>query len=167
MDAEAKKTALRMIPYGVYVLTTEGKDGSVAAATVSWVTQASFKPPLLALGVKADSGAHTLIKESRVFALNMLEKGQKEIATAFFKHVERDGDTVGGQAFEKGPGGAPLLLNARAWVECKLVDTVEGGDHSVFVGEVTEAGVRKALEGRPDDTVLRCKDLGGNVFYGG
>lgn len=167
MDAKTKKTALRMIPYGLYVLTAEGKDGSVAAATVCWVTQASFKPPLLALGVKADSGVHALIKESGVFALNMLEKGQQEIATAFFKHVERDGDTVGGQPFEKGPSGAPLLLNAPAWVECKLVDTVEAGDHSVFVGEVTEAGVRKAPEGRPDDAVLWCKDLGGHVFYGG
>lgn len=167
MDADAKKTALRMIPYGMYVLAAEGKDGSVTAATVCWVTQASFKPPLLALAVKADSGPHAIIKESRVFALNMLDKGRQDLATAFFKHVERDGDTVGGQPFEKGPNGAPLLLNAAAWVECKLVDTVEGGDHSVFVAEVTEAGVRKAPEGRPDDAVLLCKDMGGKIFYGG
>lgn len=167
MDADARRMALRMIPYGVYVLTAVGKNGSVAAATVNWVTQASFKPPLVALGVKADSGAHALIKESRVFALNMLEKGQQEIATAFFKHTERNGDTIGGQTFEKGPNGAPLLLDAAAWVECKLVDTVEGGDHSVFVGEVTDAGVRKAPEGRPDEAILACKDLGNNIFYGG
>lgn len=41
MDADAKKTALRMIPYGLYVLTGEAGDGRVAAATVNWVTQAS------------------------------------------------------------------------------------------------------------------------------
>ena len=46
MDEQAKKTSLRMIPYGLYVLTAEAKDGSVAAATVNWVTQASFQPPL-------------------------------------------------------------------------------------------------------------------------
>ncbi len=167
MDADARKTALRMIPYGVYVLTAVAENGSVAAATVNWVTQASFKPPLLALGVKADSGAHALIKESRVFALNVLEKGQQEVATAFFKHTEREGDRIGGQSFEMSPHGAPLLLEAAAWVECKLVDTMEGGDHSVFVGEVTDAGVRKAPEGRPDEAVLACKDLGTKVFYGG
>ncbi len=42
MDANAKKTALRMIPYGLYVLTAEAKDGRVAAATVNWVTQTAF-----------------------------------------------------------------------------------------------------------------------------
>ena len=46
MDPAAKKTALRMIPYGLYVLTAENADGQTAAATVNWVTQASFEPPL-------------------------------------------------------------------------------------------------------------------------
>ena len=50
MDADAKKTALRMIPYGLYVLTAAGKDGRKSAATVNWVTQASFAPPLVAVG---------------------------------------------------------------------------------------------------------------------
>ena len=47
MDADAKKTALRMIPYGIYVLTGESKDGKVAASTVNWVTQTAFAPPLV------------------------------------------------------------------------------------------------------------------------
>src|SRR5215470_15076521 len=50
MDANAKKTTLRMIPYGLYVLTAAGKDGQVGAATVNWVTQASFAPPLVVVG---------------------------------------------------------------------------------------------------------------------
>ena len=45
MNEDAKKSALRMIPYGIYVLTAEGNAGSIAAATVNWVTQASFAPP--------------------------------------------------------------------------------------------------------------------------
>jgi flavin reductase (DIM6/NTAB) family NADH-FMN oxidoreductase RutF len=49
MNEDAKKTALRMIPYGLYVLTAEGKDGAVAAATDNWVTQAAFTPPLVVL----------------------------------------------------------------------------------------------------------------------
>ena len=47
MNDAHKKTALRMIPYGLYVLTAEASDGQVAAATVNWVTQASFSPPLI------------------------------------------------------------------------------------------------------------------------
>ena len=84
MDANAKKTALRMIPYGLYVLTAESPAG-ISAATVNWVTQASFAPPLVAVGVKVDSHAHSLIKESKTFALNVLGKGQQAMAFTFFK----------------------------------------------------------------------------------
>lgn len=167
MNEDAKKTALRMIPYGLYVLTAEGQNGSVAAATVNWVTQTAFSPPLVVVGVKADSGAHALIKERGTFALNVLGKGQQEMAVNFFKSHEREGNSIGGEAFEMSPSGAPLLLKAPAWVECKLVETVERGDHSIFVGEVTEAGVRQEPAGRADDATLWMKDLGERMFYGG
>ena len=65
------------------------------------------------------------------------------MAFNFFKSHERDGSTIGG-TLREGAEVAPLLLNTPAWIACKLVDTIERGDHSVFVGEVTEAGVRQA-----------------------
>ena len=49
MNQDAKKTALRMIPYGIYVLTADDGKGNVAAATVNWVTQTAFAPPLIPL----------------------------------------------------------------------------------------------------------------------
>jgi flavin reductase (DIM6/NTAB) family NADH-FMN oxidoreductase RutF len=167
MEAEAKKTALRMIPYGLYVLTAEGKDGKIAAATVNWVTQTAFQPPLVVVGVKADSGAHAIIKDSRVFALNILGKDQKGQAFTFFKPLEREGNSIGGEPFHIGNLGAPILENAPAFVECRLVDTIEKGDHSIFVGEVQDAGVKAQPAGRPDDATLTLKDLGDKVFYGG
>ena len=168
MNDDHKKEALRMIPYGSYILTAEASDGSVSAATVNWVTQASFAPPLVAVGVKADSGAHSMIKESGNFALNVLGKGQNGLAFTFFKPAERDGQTVSGEAFRSGEAtGAPVLESTPAYVECNLVDTVEKGDHSIFVGEVVGAGVNLAAEGRPDEATLWLLDLGENVFYGG
>ncbi|HEY8514050.1 MAG TPA: flavin reductase family protein [Candidatus Binatia bacterium] len=167
MDPNAKKTALRMIPYGLYVLTGRTSDGQVAAATVNWVTQASFAPPLVVVGVKTDSAAHEVIKTSGAFALNVLGKGQQKLAFTFFKPAEVSGDTISGERFRAGSTGAPILESTPAYVECKLVDTVERGDHSVFVGEVVEAGVAKEPEGRPDDATLWLKDLGEKTFYGG
>lgn len=167
MNDDAKKTALRMIPYGMYILTAIGNDGAVAAAAVNWVTQGSFSPPLVVLGVKADSGAHAIIQQTSKFALNILGKGQGGMAFNFFKSHEREGNSIGGEAFEMSPSGVPLLLSTPAWVECKLVDTIARGDHTIFVGEVTEAGVRKAPEGRADDATLWLKELGERVFYGG
>ena len=166
MDANAKKTALRMIPYGLYVLTAESAD-AVAAATVNWVTQASFAPPLVAVGVKVDSHAHAVIKQSNAFALNVLGKGQQAMAFAFFKPAERQGNTISGEPFRAGSTGSPILTNTPAYVECRLVGTVEKGDHSVFVGEVVDAGLKKDPEGRPDDVTLWLKDLGDKIFYGG
>jgi len=167
MDTDARKTALRMIPYGLYILAAETSDGRVSAATVNWVTQASFEPPLIAVGVKAESAGHQVIKDSGNFALSVLGKGQNSIAFGFFKPAERDGDKIGGEVFSVGTTGAPILAAAPAYVECKLVETVEIGDHSVFIGEVVEAGVSAKIDGRPDEAALWLKDLGDKVFYGG
>jgi flavin reductase (DIM6/NTAB) family NADH-FMN oxidoreductase RutF len=167
MDANAKKTALRMIPYGLYVLTAEKPGGAIAAATVNWVTQTSFEPPLVAVGVKADSHAHALIKETKSFALNVLGKGQQATAFTFFKPAEKKGDTISGETYRAGRTGAPILTSAPAYVECTLETTVEIGDHSIFVGKVVDAAVAKQPEGRADDATLWLKDLGDKVFYGG
>ena len=166
MDANAKKTTLRMIPYGMYVLTAASGD-RVAAATVNWVTQASFEPPLVAVGVKADSHTHALIKESNTFALNVLGKGQQAMAFTFFKPAERQGQTISGQPFRAGTTGAPILTDAPAFIECTLEATVEKGDHSVFVGKVVDAGLVRQPEGRVVRAALWLKELGDKVFYGG
>ena len=167
MDQNMKKTVLRMIPYGLYVLTAKGKDDAVAAATVNWVTQASFAPPLVVVGVKADSHAHPLIKESGVFALNVLGKDQGSMAYTFFKPAVRDGQTISGEPFRWGATGAPVLERTPATIECRLVESIERGDHSIFVGEVVEVTLAKQPEGRADDATLVLKDLGPNIFYGG
>ncbi len=161
MDEASKKTALRMIPYGMYVLTSRSQGGQdVGAATVNWVTQTSFSPPLVAVGVKADSGSHQHIKDTGVFAVNVISKDQIDLAFNFFKSHEREGNTIGGEAFEAGPEtGCPLLANSPAWWECKVVGEVALGDHTLFVGEVLEAGVRS------EDQTILMRDH--NLNYGG
>ncbi len=167
MDDAARKTALRMIPYGIYVLTAKGGDGTLYAATVNWVTQTAFAPPSLVVGVKADSGAYQGLKESGAFTLNMLGKGQQGAAFAFFKPADVTDGKISGEPYHDGANGAPILQSAVAAVECRLVQVVEHGDHHVVIGEVVEAHVHKQPEGRPDAAILEMKDLGDNVFYGG
>lgn len=119
------------------------------------------------VGVKADSHAHGVVKECNAFVLNILGKNDKNIAFTFFKPLEREGNTIGGQPFRSGSLGAPIFENVPAFVECALVETVERGDHSVFVGEVRDAGVAAEPSVRPDDLTLTLKDLGDKIFYGG
>ena len=167
MDPDAKKTALRMIPYGIYVLTADDGNGNVAAATVNWVTQTAFTPPLVVLGVKTDSGAYQIIKNTKAFALNMLGKDQKGTAFAFFKPTKLEDGKLSGQVIHKGTTGAPILDAAPAAVECRVTGIVEQGDHHIVVGEVIEAHLNRPLNGRPDANILEMKELGDNVFYGG
>jgi flavin reductase (DIM6/NTAB) family NADH-FMN oxidoreductase RutF len=168
MNADAKKTTLRMIPYGIYVLTADDGKGNIAAATVNFVTQTSFAPPLVAVGVKADSGAYQVVKSARAFALNMLGKDHKGLAFTFFKPADLSGGKLSGQAYRKGPATqAPILADAPAAVECRVKTILEEGDHHIVLGEVVEAHLMKPPQGRPDAAILEMKDLGENVFYGG
>lgn len=158
MDEAAKKTALRMIPYGLFVVTTRHGD-DYGAATINWITQASFEPPLVALGMKADSATLAQAKASGRFAVNVLGSGQKDVAFAFFKPTRVEGSRLSGYAFEPGANGAPLLLDAPAWFECRVTDVLERGDHHVILAEVIDAGVRR------ESSPLTLSEVG--VFYGG
>jgi flavin reductase (DIM6/NTAB) family NADH-FMN oxidoreductase RutF len=167
MDEQARKTALRMIPYGIYVMTAEANGEAPAAATVNWVTQTSFAPPLVAIGVKVESGVYGAAKASGHFVLNMLGKGQQGPAFAFFKPAELVDGKLSGEEIEWAGNGAPILISAAAAIECKVVDIVEKGDHHIFIGEVTNAHLHEQPDGRPDEAILEMKDLGEKVFYGG
>ena len=167
MNADAKKTVLRMIPYGIYVLTADDGKVGVAAATVNFVTQTAFAPPLVVVGVKTDSGAYAVVKDARQFALNMLGKDAKGLAFTFFKPAKLEDGKLSGQSFQRAANGAPILDAAIGAVECRVKTIVEEGDHHIVVAEVTEAHLPKPVTGRPDAAILEMKDLGENVFYGG
>ena len=158
MDPAAKKKALRLLSYGLCVATSRDDTGP-AAGTVNWISQSSFTPPLVMVAIKADSGLHRAVAASRIFAVHIVGKSQKELATAFFRGAELAGDKLNGYAVETGQTGAPLLLAPPAWFECRVVNEVRGGDHTIFVGEVVDAGVRS------DEEALTLRETG--FAYGG
>jgi len=143
MDPLVRKQVLRMIPYGLYVVTA--RDGErVAAGTVNWLSQASFQPPLLMVALKADSQLLAVTLAAGGFGVNLLKRGQKDLAAAFFRPARLEEGRLNGYTFEHGPHTqAPLLLDAPAWVEARVTDTVERGDHTVVVAEVVDVGMRE------------------------
>ncbi|MGD1897008.1 MAG: flavin reductase family protein [Phormidesmis sp.] len=159
LNEAAKKTMLRHIPHGLYICGT--KDGDdVNGFTASWVMQGSFEPPLVITCVKADSTSHAMIKAGEVFSLSVLEAGQKSVAQNFFKPVSRVGNKFEDIEFYPGEEtGCPIIKDSLGYVECRVVGSVEKGDHTVFVGEVVGAGEHR--EGKP----LLLADTGWN--YGG
>ena len=155
----AKKTILRTIPYGLYVLGVSHK-GEDSAAAINWVTQTSFDPPLIVMGVKKDSGAYALLKESGKFALSFLESGQKDLAFSFFKPTTVEGSSINGHAFERGPlSGAAVISATPAFIEGTYAGEIDMGDHSCVVGEVTNAVLKREY------SILTLEECG--VKYGG
>lgn len=147
-----------MISYGLYVATSRD-DSGVAAGTINWISQSSFTPPWVMVAIKTDSTLHRAIANSRKFIVHVVGKDQKELATAFFRGAELSGDRLNGYRLESSPDGIPLLADPPAWFECRVTNDVRGGDHTIFVAEVVDAGVRRDAE------PLTLRDTG--FFYGG
>ncbi len=159
MDLQAKKIALRKIPHGVYIVGV--KQGTqLNAFTATWLTQSSFTPPLVAVGVKKDSSSFEMMKSDRVFTVNLLGKEQKSIAEHFVKPAKVVGEKLNEVRYRTAKTGAPILEDAIAYVECEIREIAnEGGDHAIVIGEVVEAGVPR------DEPALTLMDTGWN--YGG
>lgn len=158
MDLTDKKKALRLLTYGLYVATSRDSHG-YAGGTINWLSQSSFSPPLIMVGIQRDSSLHQSISVSRAFAIHIVGRSQKDLATSFFKGAAEKGDTLNGYRFETGITGAPVLVDPAAWFECRVVEEVSRGDHTVFVAEVVAAGVRR------DEPPLTLRETG--FFYGG
>jgi len=150
--------ALKQLTYGVYFLGTK-KDGGVNGMVASWVTQASFEPRLVAVGVKKERYSHNLIEKGKVFSLCVLGKSYKDRLHLFKGDKETAESTISGVEFQKLETGAPVLKDCVGFMECRLVEAVQTGDHTLFIGEVINEGVNG---GEP----LTVADLEGH-YYGG
>lgn len=150
VDIAAKKHALRLVPYGLYLAGSKHADGHTAVSLVSWFTQTSFEPALVVLGMHKDGEAFKGVKETGVLSLNLLGATQKELVKPFFKHVVVEGGKAGPLAATVGANGCPLLPDLPASLELKLRQIAELGDHATVILEVTEAHVHhkdmKALD---------------------
>ena len=142
MDAKVRRKTLRMLSNGVYVLTSRSED-RYGAATVSWVSQASFRPPLVMAAVRRESNVFKCLEQSRVAALHIVGDRQEDIARRFFSPTQAGGGTINGEPFAEGRTSAPVLANLPAHIECqveRILDT--DGDHAVVILRVVEAGFR-------------------------
>jgi flavin reductase (DIM6/NTAB) family NADH-FMN oxidoreductase RutF len=146
---EVRTDALRLLSNGVYVLTVCAGD-TIHAATVTWATQASVHPPLVLMALRRNSHLADAVRKAHRCALNILETGQEALAATFFEHMTTsiEAESLGSYAFRSSPGRCPLLLDALGWLECRVAAEPETpGDHSLILGEVVGAGVRR--EGSP------------------
>lgn len=127
---------------GVTVVTT-AHQGQLHGMTVSSFSSLSLKPPLVLICVDRNVVCHDAIVASGCFAVNFLEKHQEHLSRRF---ATPNIDKFMGVAWSSGQLGLPLLDDTLTAIECRLHATYDGGDHTIFVGEVMDADIR---EGSP------------------
>ena len=145
MDPNTKKTVLRMVSYGLYVVTSATADDR-GAFLANWLTQCSFEPPLIVIAVEKDAHSLKVIRAAGRFAVNVMESGQRELAGWFGRHYDKVGDKLANRELHATPSGLPLLPEALAWFECRVDSDTPAGDHALLVAEVIDAGfVREGI----------------------
>jgi flavin reductase (DIM6/NTAB) family NADH-FMN oxidoreductase RutF len=157
-----RRRVLWTMPSGLYVVGSRAGD-RMNAMTANWVSQLSFDPKLVGVSVEKTALTHALIGEGGAFTVNVIDREDRAIVRKFTKPVEvdRDASTLNGFAFHAAPSGTPVLDAAVAWVDCRVVNRVDLGGSTLFLGEVGDAGFQK-----PQDTpVLRMEDT--RMNYGG
>jgi flavin reductase (DIM6/NTAB) family NADH-FMN oxidoreductase RutF len=146
MDPKTKQKVLRLLTNGMYVITSRSGQ-RYGAATITWVSQASFKPPLLMVALRKDGSVYQCLAESRIAVLHILDDAQRNLAQKFFAATEQSRGTLNGEPYSEGKTGAPVLDNRGAYLECKVIEIVEKhGDHAVAILEATDAVIRRDLK---------------------
>lgn len=140
MDPAIKKKVLRSFSYGLYILTVA--DGSdVNGFTANWLTQVSFEPPMLAFAMENDARSLGMIKSAGAFAVNIVPEGARDFAGRMGRSSRQNPAKLADVRYERGPAtGSPVLPECVGWLECRLVDSMPAGDHTLLLGEVVEAG---------------------------
>ena len=158
-----RRRVLWTMPYGLYVLGATDHALKRNLMTLNWATQLSFDPKLVGVAVEKPALTHELIVEGRVFSLCTVAQDDRAIVRKFTKPVEADlaAMTLNGFAFHEGRTGAPVLDQAPAFLDCEVRQAVDVGGHTLFIGEVVDAGFQ-ADEATP---VLRMEDT--RMNYGG
>lgn len=117
--------------------------------TQSWVSQVSMSPVLVAISVDAHAVTNRLIREGGAFSVNLWDQADTRVFVKFSKPAVREGDTLNSRPVRIGVTGSPVFTEAVAFVECRVVNTVELGSHDLFIGEVVDAGFHDGREGTP------------------
>lgn len=129
--------------------------------TLNWLTQVATTPKRVAVSVEHPAFTHALLESDGCFAVSVLDRADRALVRKFVKPADHDADTstLNGIEYRIETTGAPVLSSAASWLDCEVVDRMDVGSHTIFVGDVVNAG------GDPERDVLRMEDT--RMNYGG
>ena len=138
IDPRELRNVMGNFATGVTIITTKDAMGKPFGLTANAFSSLSLDPPLLLICVDKKVDCYACFEESKVFGVNFLSEGQDQLSTRFAtKGIEK----FEGIPHKLGDLGVALLDGALAHIECKLVSAYEGGDHTIYIGEIQRAEV--------------------------
>jgi len=140
VNPENFKAVMGQWPSGVTVVTTADDDGP-AGMTASSFSSVSLEPPLVSICVARHLYMHGRIQKAGVFAVNILSKDKVEDGLRFAGMLPDVTDRFAGVPVDTAVTGSPLLQGTMGWVDCKIWAEYDGGDHTIFIGQVMDAGI--------------------------
>lgn len=136
IDPRELRNVMGHFATGVTVITTKDTTGKPFGLTANAFSSLSLDPPLLLICVDKKVDCYACFEQSKVFVVNFLSEEQEELSGRFAtKGIEK----FEGVPYRMGELGVPLLDGAIGHLECKVTNGYEGGDHTIYVGEVQTA----------------------------
>ena len=124
------------VTYGIYVLTTRFKE-SINGMIASWVSQVSYEPPLFMVAIHPNRYSHELLTQSGHFALHIISREQKDLLARFKGPIAKE--KFKSIVWEDGVTGCPILADCIGCMECRIIQSLTPGNHTIFIGEVVNA----------------------------
>lgn len=142
VEDDSIRRALFSLSYGMFVVTSRDLD-AINGQSANTVFQITSQPPQLAIGIGTDRLTHEYIQKSKLFAVNVLAEDCVELVKHFGFQSGRDVDKFKAVEYTLSDRGLPLLEQALATFECRVVGQLPCGSHTLFVGEVLEGHVQR------------------------
>jgi flavin reductase (DIM6/NTAB) family NADH-FMN oxidoreductase RutF len=142
LDARAFRDALGRFATGV-AFVTAAPDGEPAGLIVNSLTSVSLEPPLVAFAPSRSSLTWSRMRRAGRFGVNVLGRQHARFAK---RAAPAGADRFAGLDWQPGRGGAPLLTDALATLECEIVAEHPAGDHWIVVGRVDDACVASTAQ---------------------
>ncbi len=119
----------------------------LAGMTANAISSISIDPPLMMASLNRKSDTHEAIIESHSFAVSVLGADQQPLADCFAKPVtEAKLRRFCDAPWHEAETGSPILDGVIAYFDCRLVAQHDGGDHTIFIGEIVAAGFEEDAE---------------------
>ncbi|HQJ52410.1 MAG TPA: flavin reductase [Anaerolineae bacterium] len=134
--------AMHKISYGMYIVSSV-KSGQINGQIANTAFQTTSEPAMIAVCLNKQNLTHEFVQSSKVFAVSVLSTSTPiEFIGRFGFKSGRDTPKFDGVNHRSGGTGAPIVLDHTiAFVEAEVVDTMDAGTHTVFLGKVVDADV--------------------------